>query len=324
VRTTAEAEDAISQLLADRFHQPPASYTNHETSLTTVAVYFTQKPDWTRAQRTELASQLQRIKALGLKIAPGQISLRKLRPQNWAHSWKRHFKPIEIGPALLIRPSWSKRRARKGQITVVLDPGLSFGTGLHPTTAFCLEQLVALGARYRSKPFLDLGTGSGILAIAAAKRCYARIDAIDCDADAIRIARANARLNRVSGKIHFFHQELGKLRRRPARKYSLVCANLISNLLLSEKERIICRLDKHGVLVLSGILRSEFNQVQKAYESAGLRLIASRTSKEWRSGAFVWYGKAEILPLRIGWEEGGIRRFVLPKGASFNIKPRRL
>ena len=288
VRTTAEGEDAVSQLLTDLFSQAPASYVDQETGQTTVAIYFKQKPNWSRANRAELATALNRIKAFGIRIAPARFSLRKLRRQNWAHSWKRHFHPIEIGSALLIRPGWSKLRARKGQATVVLNPGLSFGTGLHHTTSFCLEQIVAVRAQGQSQSFLDIGTGSGILAICAAKLGYSSIDAIDSDPEAIRIAAANAHRNHVSGKIAFSQRDLKKLRLNTAEKYSLVCANLISNLLLSEQERIISRVDRSGVLVLSGILKDEFAEVQRAYESAGLRLIASRIGSEWRSGAFAW------------------------------------
>jgi ribosomal protein L11 methyltransferase len=287
-KTSAEAEDAVSQLLADRFGRAPASYTDRETSQTAVSIYFEQRPDWSRAEQAELAASLKRIKASGIKNGPVHVSLSRLCPQNWAESWKRHFKPIEMGSVLLVRPSWSKRRARKGQVTIVLDPGLSFGTGQHPTTAFCLEQLVAQRRAVGSRSFLDLGSGSGILAIAAARLGYARITAIDHDQDAVRIARANARRNRVADRIRFLYRDVAELPRRPGRKFSLVCANLISTLLLTERERILAQVAENGVLVLAGILKSEFPQIQRTFEAAGLRLVASKVGKEWRSAAFVW------------------------------------
>src|SRR5262249_3273167 len=143
--------------------------------------------------------------------------------EDWAESWKRHFRPVEIGSRLLLKPSWSRRRPRKNQVLLVLDPGLSFGTGQHPTTRFCLEQLVAFASRNRS--FLDLGTGSGILVIAAKKLGYRRVTAIDSDPDAVRIARANAKRNRLEEKLRLVHQDLTRL---PVgwRKHDLVCANL--------------------------------------------------------------------------------------------------
>jgi ribosomal protein L11 methyltransferase len=192
----------------------------------------------------------------------------------------------------------------------VRDPGLSFGTGHHPTTSFCLEQIAKKSFEFRVSSFelknrrerkqqsleyetrnpklsfLDIGTGSGILAIAAAKLGFARVDAFDFDAEAIRVSRANAEKNQVSKKIRIYRADLTKLPRRAARKYDVVCANLISNLLISERDRILARLQPGGVLVLAGILKSEFDQVQNAYEKADLKLTASRSEKEWRSGAF--------------------------------------
>ena len=187
---------------------------------------------------------------------------------------------------LLFKPSWSRRRPQKGQVEVVLDPGLSFGTGRHPTTAFCLRQLVARRRCGNSQSCLDIGTGSGILAIAAAKLGYAPVDAFDFDPQAVRIARANARRNGVASKIRFRRQDLAKLPRRSARQYSLVCANLISSLLMAERGRILARLRPDGVLVIAGILEREFVQVQRSFETAGLRLMAARTQHEWRCGVF--------------------------------------
>jgi len=135
--------------------------------------------------------------------------------------------------------------------------------------------------------FLDIGTGSGILAIAAARLGYGPIDAFDFDAEAIRVATANAKSNRVLHKIHFFTRDVSKLPLSGA-KYSMICANLISNLLIAVREQILAKLHSDGMLVLAGILREEFQEVQRAYEEAGLELIKCGVQKEWRSGTFAW------------------------------------
>ena len=288
VTSAPEAEDAVTELLESTFGQPVSSWTDAETGIAVVSVYVPTRPDWSPARRKELASGLRRISGSGLNLGPGQISLKSVRKEDWAESWKLHFKPQVIGSALLLKPSWSRRRARKGQAVVVLDPGLSFGTGRHPTTAFCLRQLVARRRSGRSQSCLDIGTGSGILAIAATKLGYAPVDAFDFDPEAVRIARANARRNGVAANIRFQRQDLTKLPRRSTRQHSLVCANLVSSLLMAEQERILARLRTDGVLVIAGILETEFAQVQRSFETAGLRLIASRTQNEWRCGAFCW------------------------------------
>ena len=288
VTTTPEAEDAVAELLAGTFCQPATSYTDMETRQTIVSVYLQKRPDWSRARQTELTLGLKRIASSGLDIGPGKLARKRIRQEDWAESWKLHFKPLAIGAALLLKPSWSRRRPRKGQAVIVLDPGLSFGTGRHPTTAFCLEQLVAGRRPGDAQSCLDIGTGSGILAIAAAKLGYAPVEAFDFDPQSILVARANARRNGVSARIQLRRQDLTRLPRRGKQTYSLVCANLISTLLLAEKGRILARLHPAGVLVVAGILKEEFPQVQQAFAAAGLRLIAGQTEKEWRSGAFAW------------------------------------
>jgi len=286
VTTIPDAEDAVAEWLGTAFRQPASSYTDADTRQAIVSVYLRDRPDWSSARRKELAVGLDRMVRSVLEIGPGRISLRRIPQQDWAESWKLHFKPVVIGSALLLKPSWSRRRPRKGQAVVVLDPGLSFGTGRHPTTAFCLRQLVARRRPGEAQSCLDVGTGSGILAIAAAKLGYGPVDALDCDPESIRVARSNARRNGVSAKIRFLRQDLTRLSRRSARKYSLVCANLVSSLLVAERERILARLRAGGVLMVAGILKAEFARVQRAFEATGLRLTASRTENEWRSGAF--------------------------------------
>ena len=288
VTTTPEAEDAVTQLLERAFDQPASSYIDAETGGAVVSVYVPTRPDWSKATQRELALGVRKIGSSGLKIGPGQIALKRIQNEDWAESWKLHFRPLVIGSTLLLKPSWSRRRPRKGQSVVVLDPGLSFGTGRHPTTAFCLRQLVARRQSGAAQSCLDIGTGSGILAIAAAKLGYAPVDAFDLDPEAIRVARANARRNGVAANIRVWRQDLTKLPRRSVRQYSVVCANLISSLLMAERERILARMHADGVLVVAGILEGEFAQVQRSFEAAGLRLKAARTQNEWRCGAFCW------------------------------------
>jgi len=285
VRTVPEVEEAVAEWLEHTFNQTPASYTDARTRVTKVSVYLPTKPRWTSVERERFRAELNRIS--GRSIGSGKISLARIPSEKWANSWKRHFRPIEIGSALLIRPSWSRRPARKGAAVVQIDPGLSFGTGQHPTTAFCLRQIVARRRRDITQSFLDAGTGSGILAIAAAKLGYAPIDALDSDPDAIRIARANARQNGVSRHIRFVQQEISRLLRRGATRYALVCANLIADLLVSQRERLLSRLQADGVLVLSGVLDREFSQVQRAYEAVGWNVLTTRREGEWRSGSFM-------------------------------------
>ncbi|MDB6016396.1 MAG: Ribosomal protein methyltransferase [Pedosphaera sp.] len=288
VATSLEAEEAVMELLGGIFARAVAVYTNEETRVTVASVYCAQRKEWNAARRAELTAGLQHIRASGLNVGAGTISAQRVAREDWSESWKRHFKPIAIGSRLLIKPSWIKRRPRKNQAVVVLDPGLSFGTGNHPTTAFCLGELVAGRKAGTAQAFLDIGTGSGILAIAAVKLGYAPVRAFDFDPEAVRVARENARRNGVLTKMSLGRGDIMRLPVQSVRKYQLICANLISNLLIAERKRIVGRLRKEGTLVLAGILQGEFGVVQRAFEGSGLRLVRSRIEGEWQSGAFVF------------------------------------
>ncbi|HEX3797215.1 MAG TPA: 50S ribosomal protein L11 methyltransferase [Verrucomicrobiae bacterium] len=288
VTTSLEAEEAVVETLANFFGKSSSIYTNEETKVTVVSVFCTKREEWTPRKRSALAARLKLIASTGLDIGVGKISMRRVAKEDWSESWKRHFKPIEIGSRLLIKPSWIKRAAKKNQAVVVLDPGLSFGTGNHPTTAFCLHELAINREPKSAQSFWDLGTGSGILAIAAAKLGYAPVRAVDFDPEAVRVARENARQNGVLQKIKIEREDLTQIRQTSRDKYAFICANLISNLLIAEKVRIVNRLQTSGRLVLAGILKEEFSQVQIAFEKCGLKLVSYKIDGEWCSGAFIF------------------------------------
>ncbi len=284
ILTTPEAEDAVAEMLGSALKLPASSFLDLKTGVCTVSVICERKPE--HSIRKFITSGLARIQSCGLATGPGKISIARIRREDWAESWKRHFKPLEIGRSLLIKPRWSKKRPRKNQALVVLDPGLSFGTGQHPTTAFCLREIARCPKIGTNPSFLDIGSGSGILAIAAAKLGFSPVDAFDFDPDAVKIARVNARVNGVAGKVRFWRGDVAKLRLHPARRYDLICANLISTLLIAGRRRIAAQLNRSGTLVLAGILKSEFASVEKCYAEIGLKRVSGKTEKEWRSGSF--------------------------------------
>jgi len=286
VSTTAEAEDAVSESLGHLFNCPATTHLDFRNGRTTVSVFTEANPRTLLERRGQLKQALAQLRTFGLALGAGRIRVEEIRRENWAESWKRHFKAIEIGAALLVKPSWIKRPARAGQAVVVLDPGLSFGTGQHPTTSFCLRELVRRRKPDAPQAFLDLGTGSGILAIAAVRLGYKPVHALDFDPESVRVARGNARGNRVERQLRITHQDLTKLPLATPKHYDLVAANLISPLLIAERARIVARVRPGGALVVAGILNSEFSRVRAAFESLGLRLVTRKCEQEWASGTF--------------------------------------
>lgn len=286
VATTPEAEEAVGELFATVFGLAAATQQNTLTGRTVVSVFVPRRRDITAARRAELRAGLLRVRASGLDVGSGRVTIRHVPAEDWTTSWKRHFKPWEPGKLLLVKPSWSQAKPKAGQATLILDPGLSFGTGHHPTTRFCLRQLVRLRKPALSQSLLDIGSGSGILAIGASLLGYSPVHAFDFDPEAVRVANANARMNGVQRRLRFEQSDLTRLPKRSATRYDVVCANLMYDLLIAERQRILNRVTKGGALILAGILVEQFALVQKAFESEGWLLERGRTEGEWRSGLF--------------------------------------
>jgi len=284
VLTSNEAEDAVAELLQRVFKETASIYSSREKLVSSVTVYVTRTPKELKGVEEKIRRGFEEIEMYGLDVAPAQIHIARVKREDWAESWKKYFKTIRIGKKLLIKPSWSKEKPAKGQAVVVLDPGLSFGTGQHPTTSYCLEKLVE--AARPGASLLDIGCGSGILAISAAKLGYSPVEAFDFDPVAVRIAQGNLRRNRVDRKVDCRRKDLTKLPEKSARKFDVVCANLVAELLIAEVRRILNRLAPGGRLVVAGILNSQFPEVEAAFGKLGLRLLDTKTEKEWQSGLF--------------------------------------
>lgn len=286
ITVTPEAEEEVATLLQEVFGQAAASHTDVATGLCTVSVYWELPAPKVAATRALVRDRLRALASGGLRVSPGRIAIRMVPPRDWSESWKRHFRPIEIGSLLLVKPTWSRRRPRPGQQVVLLDPGLSFGTGQHATTRYCLGQVAALRRSASEQSLLDAGSGSGILAIAAARLGYAPVSAFDYDAEAVRIAAENCRLNGVSDRVKPIQADLTRLPRRSRDRYDVICANLISDLLIAERDRLVARLKPGGALVVAGILATQFRDVEQALTHSGLRRRGAKTEGEWRSGWF--------------------------------------
>lgn len=285
--TALEAEEPVSALLERIFGATPTIYTNIEKGHSVVTAYLRARPADLRAREGEVRRGLEELGEMGLETGSEEILIQKVPREDWSESWKKYFKTIRIGGALIIKPSWSKLKAKRGQAVVVLDPGLSFGTGQHATTLFCLKQIVLLVQRSkRTLSFLDAGCGSGILAISAAKLGCAPVEAFDFDPVAVRIARKNCQTNGVESKVKVARRDLTKLPAKGVSRYDLICANLVSDLLIAQRDKLLNRLRPGGTIVLAGMLASEFASVQAAYEGAGFSLTRTTSEREWQSGSF--------------------------------------
>jgi len=287
ITTLPEAEDAVGELLLRLSGQPPVATHDRIRGVSRVCVYL-QKPAFlTPATRKALRQGLAAIRACGLDVGSARVSWNLVKAADWTESWKRHFKPMLVGRTLWIRPSWSRQRPGPGQSELVLDPGLSFGTGQHPTTGFCLAEIVRLRPRKSPASMLDVGTGSGILALAAARLGYQPVHGFDFDPESIRVARRNAADNHLDSQVRLVRSDVARLNSSPRRRYTVVAANLTSDLLLRHADALLAQVAPGGTLILAGILAEEFTQVAKAFESRGAQPLRSRRLREWCSGSFL-------------------------------------
>lgn len=297
VTVASEFEEAVAEVFEIVFGQPAVIFRKEGSAVGSVSVYCGAPRARAMVLRGAVQKAINEAQPMREAGYRARVSLKKVRREDWAESWKKHFKPLKIGRSLLIKPSWSRVKLLPGQQCVVLDPGLSFGTGQHPTTEFCLRQLEkraksagGMGDK-KSKgalSFLDVGTGTGILAISAAKLGYGPVEAFDFDPVSVKVARENADGNGIEDKIKFWRGDLKKMASKTRQQYDVICANVEFDVLKSEHAKIIHRLKPQGILILAGILKKQFPAILETYARAGLKLVDQKVKKEWHSGAFQW------------------------------------
>jgi ribosomal protein L11 methyltransferase len=201
-----------------------------------------------------------------------EMRFRKVEGRDWLAEWKKGWRPSEVG-RFVVAPPWSEVEEREGRLVIRVEPGMAFGTGTHETTRLCLA---AVEKHFRGRSFLDVGTGTGVLAIAAAKLDpAARVEACDTDPLAVSVAEENARLNGVGGRIEF---RVGTVDDRTA-SADLVCANLTADVILPLLPALLgatC-----GRLVLSGILQTQAAQVAARLAELGVGEYEMTDDGEW-------------------------------------------
>jgi ribosomal protein L11 methyltransferase len=212
--------------------------------------------------------------------------------ENWAEAWKVHFKPLRVGKHFLVCPTWEHVVPESRDRVILVDPGRAFGTGHHETTRLCLEWLEewAMGRTdLGAHSLLDVGSGTGILAIGAALLGVGRILGIDSDPEAVEIAAENVTINRLAGKIRLLVGTVGDVDR--AEKFDIIVANIQAFPLIEMAGKLVARLRGSGKLVLSGILLEQRTDVQIAYEAVGMRVANTRSAGEWCLLEFEMSGK---------------------------------
>jgi len=238
-----------------------------------------------RAAVGGVETALGHLTAFGLRPI-GPLETRLVHEEDWAHAWKTHFPVLRVGRRLVIRPTWRRHRRVPGEVVLALDPGMAFGTGLHPTTRLCLAGIerwadagrLAVGsARGGGARLLDVGCGSGILAVAAGRCGAEELVGLDTDPIAVEATRANARRNRLARRLV---ARRGSLPSREA-AFDLVVANLIASLLVVLAGPLAAELRPGGRLLVSGIFVDREDEVRAALDSVALEVVDRAVDGDW-------------------------------------------
>ncbi|BCL81506.1 ribosomal protein L11 methyltransferase [Ktedonobacteria bacterium brp13] len=231
------------------------------------------------AATREIAEGLWHFSSIGAHFV-GELHTRIVDEEDWANAWKDYYFVTHIGQRLVIRPSWREYTPKEHEVVVTLDPGMAFGTGVHPTTHMCVEQ-VEQKVRPGMK-ILDVGTGSGILALAAAKLGAAAVYAIDNSSVAVTSTIENARLNALEDTIHTVLGVLDEVEaERMEGQYDLVFANIIAHVIGSIAPELARVVAPDGLLIVSGIIEARRPDAEGPLLAAGLELVEEMKINDW-------------------------------------------
>lgn len=208
-----------------------------------------------------------------------EIDTSYVKDEDWINNWKKHFKPCPVGEKLIIVPTWERDNlppAAKDRIPLFIDPGMAFGSGQHETTRLCMELI----EKYVSPEahVLDVGTGSGILAITALLLGAKDVTGIDIDALSVKIAAENAELNGVGTQFHGQHGDLAK---DVAGTFNLITANIVADIIIELTPDAVKLLSPDGIYIMSGIIEKRKPDVVKVLDALDLRIIEEKTDRGW-------------------------------------------
>jgi len=264
-----DAEEAVADVLRRHVHAG-VSIEGGETSVV-VKGYLPADGDLARRRRA-LRRQLAPL------VSSSALRTRWLSEEDWAHVWKKFFPVLRVSPRLVVCPTWRSYRPRRGEEVIRLDPGMAFGTGQHPTTLMCLSALEEL--LRPGMAVLDLGTGSGILALAAARLGATSVLALDIDPQAAVVARENVRLNRLEAVVRV---EEGGLDEAPSAAFDLAMANISAAVIVEAAPALAAVLRPGGVLIVAGFSAESADRVSSAQTSTGFVVERALADGDWRA-----------------------------------------
>ena len=264
---------AVAQRALDTFEPPDPDELD---ALPTIRAYFPAGDPAALCQQVQAA--LAELAPLVPGLPAGPPECRRLADEDWAHGWQQHFPLLRVGSRLLIRPSWAELPDDPADIVLTLDPGRAFGTGTHATTALCLEVIARLAdAPAPPRRVLDVGAGSGILAMAAAALGASKVVACEIDVEASQVAAENIAANVLQAAVAVTTTPIEEL----SGSFDLILANILAGENIRLAPHFLARLAPAGYLALSGILIEQEAAVTAAFNRLPLTLVSIDRRDEW-------------------------------------------
>ncbi|MDO4793216.1 MAG: 50S ribosomal protein L11 methyltransferase [Filifactor alocis] len=251
---------------------------NREIDTVVIKAYFPQEDTKIEEVIPQLRMKIEELKNFGLEIGELDISKSEMEQEDWEDGWKQYFKTFHATDRIVIQPIWEEYRPREDEIIVKMDPGMAFGTGEHETTAMCLSLI----EKYLKggDDVLDVGCGSAILSIAAKKLGANKVDAIDLDPVAVRVAKENISYNELKGQIRVME---GNLVDKVDGRYDIVVANIMADVIILLTSSVKDFLKEGGSFIASGIINEKREEVIRALEENGFVLSDSLQRGEWNA-----------------------------------------
>ena len=246
----------------------------HKGEVAVVKAYFSEE-DNIEEILTYINEKIEEIKAMGIDLGLGKVESEKMFEEDWANNWKKYYKPTKVGERLVVKPIWEAYEAKEGELVVELDPGMAFGTGDHETTRMCMKALEK-HVKADSTVF-DVGCGSGILAISAAKLGAKLAVGVDLDPVAVESAKENVTFNNVDN-IEILY---GNLVEVIEGKADIVVANILAEIICILTEDVKRVLKQDGYFITSGIIHDRVEMVRRKLENSGFEVLEINTEGEW-------------------------------------------
>ncbi|TLS39351.1 50S ribosomal protein L11 methyltransferase [Pseudalkalibacillus caeni] len=212
-----------------------------------------------------------------IDIGHNKVTISEVNEEEWATAWKKYYKPVKISEHITITPTWEDYQpVNTDEIIIELDPGMAFGTGTHPTTVMCIQALEK--TIDEGNKVMDVGTGSGVLSIAAAKLGASHVDALDLDEIAVKSARLNIKLNKAQENVSVRQNNLLD---NVTENYDVVVANLLSEIIVRFTDRVAEVLNPGGVFITSGIINAKKKEVRQSITANGMEIIETLQMEDW-------------------------------------------